>query len=159
MRKKAILIALCFYAMTVLSQEVVTKNVIIPNDSIYEMSRVNGRQQVLITAPEAGKSIIVQSIVVSNEVHNRLYSPDSGSCEYLIGYQNGSYWYQLATLPFDQLNMTGWTTLFYTATGFMNVWDAGKISGAPLVIKLSSPVGFTDGFNKLTIRLTYCILN
>lgn len=142
-----------------LGQDLITTKVVITNDSIISMCTTNGRPQALIEAPEAGKSIIVQSISMANETHARLYSPDSGSCDYQIGYLNGSYWYTLATVPFEQLNSSGNTTIYYNVNNITNIYDEAQIGSAPLVIKSSKAMNFAAGYNQMSIYISYRIID
>lgn len=158
MKKNVILAIMLICSTIAMSQELITSKVVIGNDSIYEMGTTNGRSQILIPSPLPGKSIVVQSINVTNVTHTRLYSPDSGSCEYLIGYQKGEYWYNLSVIPFDELNMTGNTTLYYSVQGISNIWNKSIIVDSPIVIKFSKPMNFTIGYNELTIIMSYRIL-
>jgi len=123
------------------------------------MGKTNGRIQLLISAPIAGRSIIVQSIDVRNKVIDRLYSPSSSQAFYQIGYVKGSYWYDVALIDFDQLNATGNTTKYNNVEIKSRLWDESQTDNAPLMIKFNAPQNFTSGSNRLTLYITYRILN
>ena len=159
MKKTIIIAAFWLISTTTFSQATLTAKVILVNDSIKEMGRTNGRMQVLIAAPQAGTSIIVQSIDVRNQVINRLYSPTQSECNYVIGYQKGAYWYDVSVLPFDQLNSTGNTTFFYNSPITSRLWQETQTDSAPLMIKFDKCMDFTTGFNRMTLFITYRILN
>lgn len=157
--KRMFIIMMILASSACMGQELITTKVVITNDSIISMCKTNGCPQTLIEAPEPGKSIIVQSISVANEAHARLYSPDSGTCDYQVGYLNGSYWYNLAIVPFDQLNSSGNTTIYYNVNNITNIYDEAQIGSAPLVIKSSKAMNFTAGYNQMSIYISYRIID
>lgn len=141
------------------TQNLTTSKVVIVNDSIYEMSSTNGRDQLLIAAPGANKSIMIENIAIMNSVGARLYSPDSGSANYLIGYRNGSYWYTVSEFSWDALNQQSNTNYSFVPPVDRTVWDALKTNNSPLMIRFNKPMNFSSGSNTLTIYITYWILN
>ena len=159
MRKAIFIISLILFSQTGFSQALESVKVVIVNDSIYQMGMTNGRMQQLIPAPVAGKSIIVQSIDVRNKVLDRLYSPSGGTATYQIGYLKGSYWYDVCTLGFDEINAKGNTTFFNNVTIASRLFEESQTDNAPLMIKFDRPLNFTAGNNRLTIFITYRILN
>lgn len=141
------------------SQSLETAKVVIINDSIIQMGQTNGRSQLLIPAPAAGRSIIVQSIDIRNKVNERLYSPSESGVKYKIGYQQGSYWYEVAEVDFDELNATGNTTYFKNLELISRLYEETQTNAAPLMIRFERPLNFTSGSNRLTLYITYRVLN
>ncbi len=146
-------------SVTLWGQSIESTKVVIINDSIMAMGIINGRMQTVIPAPQEGKSIIVQSIDVRNKVNQRLYSPDASGALYKIGYQQGSYWYDVAEINFEELNSKGNTTIFTSATVMNRLFEETQTNAAPLMIKFDRPMNFTTGSNRLTLYVTYRILN
>ena len=159
MKKLFFTIILLALSMLTFSQAMESVKVVIINDSILQMGKTNGRMQLLIPAPIVGRSIIVQSIDVRNKVIDRLYSPIASQANYKIGYVKGSYWYDVTTFSFDNLNARGNTTFFYNSQIESRLWDDTQTDNAPLMIKFDTPMDFTTGSNRLTLYITYRILN
>jgi hypothetical protein len=160
MRKAILIISfLILFSFAGYSQALESVKVVIVNDSIYQMGLTNGRMQGLIPAPVVGRSIIVQSIDVRNKVLDRLYSPTGGTANYQIGYLNGSYWYDVASVSFDDINAKGNTTYFNNVVITSRLFEESQTDNAPLMIKFDRPLNFTAGSNRLTLYITYRILN
>jgi hypothetical protein len=159
MRKMSLSIVLFAMSAIAFSQALESVKVVIIPDSIMQMGQTNGRQQLLIAAPVVGKSIIIQSIDVRCKVLDRLYSPTESEANYRIGYQKGSYWYDIAVFRWDDLNAKGNTTFFNSAVIGQRLWEESQTDNAPVYIKFDKPMNFTTGSNRLTLYITYRILN
>lgn len=159
MKKIISLTIMLWISVTGYGQALENAKVVIINDSIIVMGATNGRMQLLLPAPQDGKSIIVQSIDVRNKVNQRLYSPDEGGAMYKIGYLQGSYWYDVAEVNFEDLNNKGNTTIFTSANVLKRLWEESQTNAAPLMIKFDRPMNFTAGSNRLTLYISYRILN
>jgi hypothetical protein len=157
--KKLMVIALMLIASNLFSQALQSDKVVIVNDSILQMGLTNGRSMQVIAAPGSGKSVVIQSIDIRNKVLNRLYSATEGASNYLIGYQQGELWYTISTVPFDRLNSKGNTTFFWNVPQPQKLWEESMTDNAPVMIKFSTPMNFTAGNNRLTLYITYRILN
>jgi hypothetical protein len=159
MKRVALLISFTLLFAACFSQTLQTSKIIIRNDSIYQMGQTNGRPQQIIGAPGENKLLSVQSLAITNRVNSRLYSPDSGSAVYHIGYKNGGYWYDLTSFSFEDLNKSSNSTVSFIPQLEQKFWDYNQIGNAPLMIKLNHPMNFADGYNELTVYITYWILN
>lgn len=159
MRKAILIISVSLFSLMGFSQALESVKIVIVNDSIWQMGLTNGRMMQLIPAPVVGKSIIVQSIDVCNKVLDRLYSPSGSQVNYRIGYQKGSYWYDVAVFSFDEINSKGNTTFFNNVTISSRLFEESQTDNAPLMIKLDQPMNFSAGSNLMTLYITYRISN
>lgn len=159
MKKLMVLIVMAIISVSAYSQALESVKVVIVNDSLIQMGTTNGRMQLLIAAPAAGKSIIVQSIDVRNAVNNRLYSATTSDVNYLIGYAGTGHWNTVASIPFDKINSKGNTTFYYGISTTSTLWESTVTDAMPLMIRFDQPSNFSSGYNKLTLYITYRVLN
>lgn len=155
MKRVISIIALVCLTVALSAQTFESKKKVITNDSIIAMGLTNGRPQVLIPAPGVDKSIIIQSIDVRAVVGDRLYSPERTGITYQIGYMNGSYWYQICTLPFEAFNSAGNSTTYFSPAIETRLWNESETSNSPVMIRFDAPCNFTLGSNTLILYITY----
>ena len=159
MKQLATFILLAFAITFSQAQSPQSEKKVIINDSIYVMGLTNGRAQLLLPAPVAGQSIIVHTIDIRYKVNARLYSPEQSEVDFEIGYQQGSNWNQVCSFPWTNFNKKANTTYYMTISLAGRIWEATETDAAPLMIRLSHPMNFESGSNRLTLYITYRVLN